>query len=138
MMPLLAAEQPNPAPLLGRLNERVTGQLPQREFVAMALALYDGNSRTLTIANAGLPDPILVATSQAVVASEPRYPIGVRKVLAYESVTAKLVAGEPLGYERLASEVHRTSGDLDVLFASLEKFGAAHNDDWTAVLLEAR
>jgi sigma-B regulation protein RsbU (phosphoserine phosphatase) len=155
MIPLLAAEQANPAPLLGRLNERLTGQLPAREFVAMTLALYDAERGVVTVANAGLPDPLLVATAEAVVADGPRYPIGVRKVLAYESITAKLgrgerlilftdglpeapVDGEPLGYERLATEVQRSAGDLDALFASLEKLGAAHDDDWTAVVLEAR
>ena len=155
MIPLLAAEQPNPAPLLGRLNERLTGQLPPREFVAMTLALYDAERGIVTVANAGLPDPLLVATSQAVIVSGPRYPIGVRKVLAYESITTKLapgerlllftdglpeapVDGEPLGYERLGAEVQQTAGDLDMLFAGLEKLGAAHDDDWTAILLEAR
>ena len=155
MIPLLAAEQANPAPLLGRLNERLTGRLPPREFVAMALALYDAERGIVTVANAGLPDPLLVATSEAVVVSGPRYPIGVRKVLAYESITVKLAPGErlllftdglpeapvdgdPLGYERLGAEVQQTAGDLDLLFAALEKLGAAHDDDWTAILLEAR
>jgi len=155
MIPLLAAEQSNPAPLLGRLNERLTGQLPPREFVAIVLALYDSQLGTVTVANAGLPDPMRIASKMAIVAQGPRYPIGIRKVLAYESVTAKLppgermilfsdglpearVGGEPLGYERLADEVERSGGDLDALFAALEKLGAAHDDDWTAVVLEAR
>ena len=155
MIPLLAAEQSNPAPLLGRLNERLTGHLPQREFVAIALALYDAQLGTVTVANAGLPDPLLVASKVAIVAQGPRYPVGIRKVLAYESVTARLnrgerlilfsdglpeaaVGGEPLGYERLAVEVQRSGGDLEALFGALEKLGAAHDDDWTAVVLEAR
>ena len=155
MIPLLAAEQPNPAPLLGRLNERLTGGLPSREFVATVLALFDAERGTVTVANAGLPDPLLVSTGRAVVAQGPRYPIGIRKVLAYESVTEKLapgehlilfsdglpeapVRGEPLGYERLSAEVQRSGGDLDTLFLALDKLGAAHDDDWTAVVLEAR
>src|SRR2546423_103048 len=127
MIPLLAAEQSNPAPLLGRLNERLTGHLPPREFVAMALVLYDAALGTVTVANAGLPDPLLVASKMAIVPHGPRYPIGIRKVLAYESVTAKLnrgermilfsdglpeapLRGEPLGYERLTEEVERSGG----------------------------
>lgn len=153
MVPLLAAEQPRPASLLGRLNDRLVGQLPPREFVAMILALCDGDS--VTFANAGLPDPLRVATGKPVVVSGPRYPVGVRKNMSYESVTLNLtkgeqlllfsdglpeapVAGEPLGYERLAAEVQRSVGNLDALFGGLEKIGAAHDDDWTAVLLEAR
>jgi hypothetical protein len=153
IIPMLAAEQPNPAPLLGRLNERLAGQLPKRDFVAIALALYDGERGTISVANAGLPDPLLLPSMQPVVPAGPRYPIGVRKNLHYESVTVKIAPGErmilftdglpeapvgaeQLGYERLSVEVQRSGGDLDVLFAALEKLGAAHDDDWTAIAFE--
>ena len=155
MIPLVAVEQPNPAPLLGRLNDRLAGQLPAREFIAMALALYDAERGTVTLANAGLPDPLLVSQSQPVVVAGPRYPIGIRKNMSYESVTLKLtpgerlilftdglpeapVRGEPLGYERLGAEMQCAGGDIERLFAALDALGAAHDDDWTAVLLEAR
>jgi hypothetical protein len=155
IVPLLAVEQSNPAPLLGRLNERLAGQLPKREFVAIALAIYDAERGSFTIANAGLPDPLIVSSMQSIAVAGPRYPIGIRKSLNYESVTATLavrdrmilftdglpeatVNGEPLGYERLAAEVQRSGGDLDVLFASLDKLGAGHDDDWTAIVFERR
>lgn len=154
-IPLLAAEQSNPAPLLGRLNERFAGQLPQREFVAMILALYDVKQGTITIANAGLPDPFLVPSMRTIAPLGPRYPIGIRKNLSYESVTVKLaigdrlifltdglpeatVGGDPLGYERLSAEIQQSGGDLDALFSALEKVGAAHDDDWTAIAFERR
>ncbi len=153
MIPLLAADQPNPAPLLGSLNERLTGQLSEREFVAMLLALYDAGQGTLTVGNAGLPDPILIRSLQPIAVVGPRYPIGIRKNLSYQSVTAKLIAGdrvmfftdglpeasagsEPLGYERLSAEMKNEQGAIEPLFAALEALGAAHDDDWTAVLLE--
>jgi stage II sporulation SpoE-like protein len=155
IVPLLAVEQSNPAPLLGRLNERLAGQLPKREFVAIALAIYDAERGSITIANAGLPDPLIVSSMQSIAVAGPRYPIGIRKSLNYESMTATLavgdrmilftdglpeatVDGEPLGYERLAAEVQKSGGDLDVLFASLDKLGAGHDDDWTAIVFERR
>ena len=155
IVPLLAVEQSNPAPLLGRLNERLAGQLPKREFVAILLAIYDVERGSFTIANAGLPDPLIVASMQSVPVAGPRYPIGIRKSLNYESVTATLavgdrmifftdglpeatIHGEPLGYERLAAEVKPSGGDLDALFASLEKIGAGHDDDWTAIVFERK
>jgi len=76
IVPLLAVEQSNPAPLLGRLNERLADQLPQREFVAIALAIYDAERGSFTIANAGLPDPLIVASMQSIAVAGPRYPIG--------------------------------------------------------------
>ena len=155
IIPMLAAEQPNPAPLLGRLNERLAGQLPQRDFVAIALALYDGERGTISVANAGLPDPLLLPSMQPAAPAGPRYPIGIRKNLDYESVTVKIAPGErmilftdglpeaplgaeQLGYDRLSAEIQRSSGDLDALFAALEKLGAAHDDDWTAIAFERR
>ncbi len=156
MIPLLATEDQNVAPLLGQLNERLSGRLPHREFVALALALYRPDEGTLTLANAALPDPILLpsaGSSRPIVVPGPRYPIGIRRKLNYESVTVKLapgdrlllftdglpeasVAGEPLGYERLSAEVQRCRAEIDVLFETLEKLGAAHDDDWTAIVFE--
>jgi len=155
IIPMLAAEQPNPAPLLGRLNERLAGQLPQRDFVAIALALYDGERGTISVANAGLPDPLLLPSMQPAAPAGPRYPIGIRKNLDYESVTVKIAPGErmvlftdglpeaalgaeQLGYDRLSAEIQRSGGDLDALFTALEKLGAAHDDDWTAIAFERR
>jgi hypothetical protein len=155
IVPLLAVEQSNPAPLLGRLNERLTGQLPEREFVAIVLAIYDAERGSFTISNAGMPDPLIVSSMRSIAVAGPRYPIGIRKSLNYESMTATLavgdrmilftdglpeatVNGEPLGYERLAAEVQKSGGDLDVLFASLDKLGADHDDDWTAIVFERR
>src|SRR6202022_1049737 len=107
------------------LKERLVGQLPQREFIALALAIFDPTSGALSLANAALPDPLLMLPSgdvRPIVVAGPRYPIGVRKNLSYECVPVKLspgdrilfftdgvaeamVGGEPLGYERLTSEV---------------------------------
>jgi hypothetical protein len=156
IIPLLAVEQQNAAPLLGQINERLSGQLPQREFVALLLAIYQPNQGMLTLANAGLPDPLFLPSAgslRPIVVSGPRYPIGIRGRLNYESLTVKLAAsdrilfftdglpeasivGEPLGYERLSTEVQRSRGEVDVLFESLEKLGAAHDDDWTAIMFE--
>jgi hypothetical protein len=153
MVPLLAAEQAHPAPLLGRLNEQLAGQLAQREFVAMIVALYDAQLGRLTMANAGLPDPVLLPALRPIAVEGPRYPIGIRKNLSYESLVVNIapgervifftdglpeatVAGEPLGYERLSIELKRAEGEIPRLFAALESLGAAHDDDWTAVLLE--
>ena len=157
MIPLLATEATIAASLLGRLNEEMSGRLEARDFVAMIVAIYLPAERTLSIANAGLPDPLFVGangSARTIAVSGPRYPIGTRKNMSYESLTVRLgegdrvffftdglpeapVRGEPLGYERLSAEVVRARGDIDALFSSLEQGGAAHEDDWTALLLES-
>ncbi len=61
---------------------------------------------------------------------------GDRVLFITDGLPEATVDGEPLGYERLSIEVQRTRGDIDSLFGALEKLSAAHDDDWTAVLLD--
>lgn len=157
IIPLLAAEEDFVAPLAGRLNARLSTQLSKRDFVAAALAIYDAASGSLSIANAGLPDPIAVAqngVTRAIVVPGPRYPLGIRADLDYEAITLKLapgervvfftdglpeaiVAGEPLGYERLQEEIGSTRGDIGALFARVNGLASGtRDDDWTAVSIE--
>src|SRR5204862_7403786 len=58
MIPLLAPTVVGVDRLLSAINERLIPQLARREFVAMLVALFDGATGELTIANAGMPDPI--------------------------------------------------------------------------------
>ena len=156
MIPMLAAEESEVAPLLGRLNDKLVEQLSRREFVALTLARYDPDSGTLTIANAGLPDPLVVSPAgegKMITVRGPRYPVGIRRNVSYESITTRLVPGdrilffsdglpeaglatEPLGYERFIAEAIRVRADLEPLFASLDAMRVSHDDDWTAVMLE--
>ncbi|HXG58526.1 MAG TPA: PP2C family protein-serine/threonine phosphatase [Thermoanaerobaculia bacterium] len=157
IIPLLAAEERHVAPLAGRLNDRLAAQLSKRDFVAAILAMFDPETGELSIANAGLPDPVVVAPGgsiRAVGVPGPRYPLGVRAGLSYESVTLKMApgervlfftdglpeldaGGEPLGYERLHAEIAASRGDLTMLFERLAKAArGTHDDDWTAVALE--
>jgi hypothetical protein len=152
MIPLLAAREEHVAPLMGRLNEQLMGKLGKRDFVACVLALYDSFTGALSIANAGLPDPVVVSRTgerRSVVLPGPRYPLGVRANLSYESVTVRLHPGdravlltdglpEAVGYERLDVEIGATGGDLAQLFAAVESVAPGpHDDDWTAVSLSA-
>jgi hypothetical protein len=157
MLPLLAAENPDPANVLCRLNERLALRASRRDFVALIAAKFEPRSGRLSVANAGLPDPLIVAADgaapRAIVVSGPRYPAGIRSPLAYEATSVTLGAGDrvifftdglpeaglaggQLGYERFTAEVQRSRGELSSLFDRLERAGAAHDDDWTAVVLE--
>lgn len=153
VLPLLASE--DPASVLQRVNERLALRASRRDFVAIIAAVYEPASGALSIANAGLPDPLVIGEGapRAVVVSGPRYPAGIRSPLAYRATTMTLaagervlfftdglpeasVAGDQLGYERLAGEVQHSRGDLASLFDQLERAKASHDDDWTAVVLE--
>jgi hypothetical protein len=156
MIPLLAANAESPEAILRMLNARIASQLSKREFVAMAVAIFDPMSGELSIANAGVPDPLLIRreTVVPIVVEGTRYPIGVRSAIDYLGATAILdpgdrvlfftdglaeanVDGEPLGYRRLADMVLQARGDVETLFMAVDAMTTgAHDDDWTAVSLE--
>ena len=156
IIPLLAANAAAPDAILRELNARLASQLSRREFVAMALAIFDATSGELSIANAGIPDPLLVRSDAVtpLIVEGPRYPIGVRSVIDYLSITIKMnagdrvlfftdglaeanVDGESLGYRRLADIALRARGDVDTLFMAVDAMTTGtHDDDWTALSLE--
>lgn len=156
VLPLLAAENADPGSMLRRVNARLAARASRRDFVALIVAAYEPQSGSLSVANAGLPDPLVLdaaGETRAVVVTGPRYPAGIRAPLAYEVATVTLgrgdralfftdglpeasVGDEQLGYDRLTLEMQRSRGDLTSLFDSLERYGAGHDDDWTAVALE--
>jgi hypothetical protein len=155
MMPLLIVENADPAVLLQQINRRIAQQLTRRQFVAIVVAVVDSNGR-LTIANAGMPDPLHIAsTVDPLIVPGPRYPTGIRPEVDYQTLTLQLAKGdrvfffsdglpeaqlesEPIGYERVALEVSLARGDVDGLFHRLDAAGATHDDDWTAMTLEWR
>ena len=164
MMPFVAAER-SVEGTLDELNRRLAAELGRRQFVALAHARFEPASGRLLLANAGLPDPLLVRPGRPAVAVEapgPRLPLGARRDVAYEAIECTLAPGDrlllltdgfteargpdggPLGLETLAAALdgggdrEEAAGWLDrVLDRLLEATGPELDDDSTAVLLEA-
>lgn len=129
---------------LCELNRRLAADLGPREFVALAYARFHPRDNTVILANAGMPDPLLLAPGlppQAIEAPAPRLPLGLRRCLEYRSVKldlrpgerlllysdglpeSRLRTGEPLGYDQFATLVAQTPWDataLDPVAASEE------------------
>jgi len=123
MLPLVAAER-SAADTLRELNRRLAAELPEREFVALAFVRFEPAAGRVELANAGLPDPYLLAAGEPPVPQVvpgPRLPLGVRPEVDYRSLTLRLApgdrlllltdglaeapaagGGEPLGYGALA------------------------------------
>lgn len=166
MISLVAADR-STAGTLCELNRRLCHDLARREFVALALACFDPESGSVTLANAGLPDPYVVPAAgregspRTVEAPGPRLPLGMRLNLEYQPVRFELnvgdrlllltdglaeardAGGNPLGYESLAEMVkgdYESPGAwLDHLVASVElRTGPQLQDDVTLLAIERR
>jgi len=139
---------------LRALNERLTGQLERREFVALAYARFHPATGKLQLAKAGMPDPYIVSSVVTpLVVGGDRLPLGIRRDVRYESVEAQLGPGdrlfllsdgipeatrpngEQLGYEALREMLSRDA-PLDALLEKIRAQVRSIDDDWTAVMLE--
>ena len=164
MVPYVAAERTVEG-TLDELNRRLAAELGRRQFVALAHARFEPASGRLLLANAGLPDPLLLRTGHPPVpvqAPGTRLPLGARSDVTYEAIEcslapgdrlllltdgfteARILDGSPASVEALAAAIeaggdHDPSGEwLDrVLNRILEGAGPELDDDSTAVLLEA-
>ena len=164
VLPLLA-EGRSLRQMFVELNRKLSMELAPREFVAMACARYAPSTGRFELANAGLPDPYRLRAGRAPEPLEvpgPRLPLGARPGVAYESLETTLEAfdrvllltdglpeapgagGDPLGYERLAALLEAGDAEtpgafLDRVFASVRAATQPTlQDDWTALVLEAR
>jgi hypothetical protein len=155
----------SPAEVLTELNRNLAAELGPRDFVALCFVRYHPSTGDFELANAGLPDPYLLApggsprSPRALPVPGPRLPLGMRSGLAYESLAGRLelgerllvlsdglpealtAEGEPLGYERLEDllDLAEESPErwLDLLVERIEALtGEPRQDDWTALVLE--
>lgn len=161
-LPLLAAER-SVAATLDALNERLLDELSSREFVALAYCRFEPSSGALELAVAGLPEPYLIgaAGARALEVPGPRFPLGVRRGLRYETLRttlapgerlllctdglaeAPLPTGEPLSYETLVELIDAVPPTatpeawLEALLAAVRAHTQTElEDDWTTLLLE--
>jgi hypothetical protein len=157
-IPFLAADRPVDE-ALREGNRRLKARLQAREFIALTYVRYDPKTGRFELGNAGLPDPYVVAGGRARALSVPgpRFPLGVRREVAYEMISGSLApgerllllsdglpeaptpAGEPLGYERFEQLLARDGlgGDPDALFEAVRAATSPTlADDWTVLVLE--
>jgi serine phosphatase RsbU (regulator of sigma subunit) len=161
VLPLVAAGR-DVAGALEELNRRLQRELGPREFVALAFARFEPATGLLELANAGLPDPLLVppgAAPRAVEVPGPRLPLGVRAEVRYSSLAIELAPGErlmlytdglaearrgeeTLGYEALVglvagAERGEPGAWVDEILGRVAAFaGGVLDDDCTALVLE--
>ena len=109
VLPFVSAATPV-SEALRELNRKLRRELRRREFVALALARYDPATGALDLANAGMPDPYVLAGSgggsgasrglasgvRPVGVPGERLPLGLRDDPAYREIRLELGVGDRL------------------------------------------
>ncbi len=83
-----------PSCVLGYLNEELRQLEAENRFLAMAFAVYDRHSRTLSVANAGLPYPLLVRAGEIREIEIGSLPVGAMAAARYTHLEIDLQVGD--------------------------------------------
>jgi sigma-B regulation protein RsbU (phosphoserine phosphatase) len=159
----LAREHRSPAQLLRALNQALVERQIEANYVALLAAWWQPDTRQLTLANAGLPLPIVCREGRLCQQRVEGIPLGLLPHTEYEEVTIPLEPGDLVvfasdgitdardnfgqeyGHERLAILVDRHCGlsadeVLEKIFHDVRNHAAAAPafDDQTVVILKGR
>ncbi|MBI2956513.1 MAG: GAF domain-containing protein [Acidobacteria bacterium] len=151
-----------PAEMLELMNEHLRQPRLDNRFVTLAFSLYDSDSKTLTVANAGFPRPRLVRGGRVEEIRVDGVPLGLLPDVRYEEKKVALLAGDVVVFcsdglhecmnrheeefgsarlEKLLGEfASRSAQELaDELVRATERYAAGngeHTDDRTVVVLK--
>lgn len=105
-----------PAELLAMLNDRINAARLNGRFVAMLFAVFDSNTRQLTIANAGSPYPLLMRKGRIEEIPLSGIPLGLLADPRYEPASLEVQSGDTV--------VFVSDGILECQCSRNEAFGA--------------
>jgi sigma-B regulation protein RsbU (phosphoserine phosphatase) len=153
----IAPLDPSPSRTLERLNRSLMEDFPAGKFVTMVYGVLDSRARTLSLASAGHPLPLLINHETSYLELENGLPLGLgvstypertislspdTHVLLYSDGITEAENGtdEQYGPERLMRHFLKPGACVDGLIAEVKRFGAAsaRTDDATVVMLKSR
>lgn len=163
----LAAQHLSPAAMLAALNQQLQERKLDSQYVTMLFAVWNDTLRTLSIANAGSVQPMLVSQTpdggKARTIKAEGFPLGLFPDVDYEEFTistqpgdllvffsdgivdADNAAGDMFSDERLCATLERLAKSdaqtaVDEVLDAVTKFqaGREHFDDETLVVLHVR
>jgi sigma-B regulation protein RsbU (phosphoserine phosphatase) len=163
IMRAAAAQQPEPAQMLALLNQTLQERKLESQYVTMLFALWDDESRTLTVANSGAVQPLHCSGGTSVTVKAEGFPLGLFPEVSYDEIEITAEPGDVIvfvsdgildaenekeemyGEDRLAGMLcaHRGESALAVADAILEdvsRFQGATDrfDDETIIVLRVR
>jgi phosphoserine phosphatase RsbU/P len=159
----LAREKPSPPEMLLRLNLALLERKIEGHFITLTYAVWEPKTKTLRLANAGMPLPLLLHRDQVRSIRVEGVPLGLLGNTEYQETTINLESGdllamfsdglaeannpqhEEFGIRRLEGILRGCVGCpldeiLETIFAEVKRFEAGHprRDDQTLVLMRVR
>jgi phosphoserine phosphatase RsbU/P len=163
IMRAAANQRPEPAQMLALLNEALQERKLESQYVTMLFALWDDESRTLTVANSGAVQPVRCSGGQSDTVKAEGFPLGLFPQVSYDEIKVAAQPGdlivfssdgimdaenekeEMYGEERLAEMLCAHSGEsalaiADAILEDVTRFQGAKDrfDDETIIVLRVR
>jgi phosphoserine phosphatase RsbU/P len=160
IMRAAAGQKPDPAQMLALLNETLQERKLESQYVTMLFALWDDETRTLSVANSGAVQPVHCSGGQSVTVQAEGFPLGLFPEVSYDEIKVTAQPGDVIvfvsdgildaenekdemyGEDRLAGMLcaHRNQPALAIADAILEdvsRFQGAKDrfDDETIIVL---
>jgi sigma-B regulation protein RsbU (phosphoserine phosphatase) len=117
----LGQNPPHPATVLRDLNSKLRELAIDNRFLAMAFAVYNGDSGTVSLANSGLPHPYLLRGRSLQRLSVEGVPLGLLPDRTYDALRLELEPGDAL--------VISSDGIEESLDAQEQEFGRQRVED---------
>ena len=105
----------SPAHMLGYLNDQLQERKLDSQYVVMLFALWDDETRTITVANSGAVQPVLCRGGQSMTIRAEGFPLGMFENVSYEELSLATQPGDAL--------VFVSDGILDAENAQGEMYG---------------
>ena len=110
-----ASLEPHPAQMLSAINLSLNERRIEAQYVSLAYAIWDDDSRIMTFANSGLPRPFLCKKGAVSRIESTGRPLGLFEDADYDEVTVRAESGDIF--------VLVSDGILDAFNAAGEQFG---------------
>jgi sigma-B regulation protein RsbU (phosphoserine phosphatase) len=156
-----AVQRPEPAQMLGNLNDALQERKLESQYVTMLFAVWNDESRTLQVANSGAVQPIFCRSGETVTVRAEGFPLGLFPDVTYDEFNVATQPGDVIvfvsdgisdaendkdemyGQDQLAAMIcsHREQSAQEIADAILDdvaRFQGANDrfDDETIVVLK--
>lgn len=155
---MIAAQEESPAKVLQKVNRVLAADIPASKFITLVYVVVDPDSNSVTIANAGHPNPVLSSNNKPeFLVTERGLPLGIKdfeyketeiifnkgdKLFIYsDGVTEAMnIKRDMFEENRIVESLSKPGADYKTLYKDVKTFIGDNppSDDLTIVMLEAK